>query len=59
MLSFILFFVTTSSAIVNAETSSYLTPVESAEIICSRLDEINEYALDNGGTTLGSFVVKD
>lgn len=50
MLSFVLLFVTTSSVSVNAETSSYLSPVDSAEIICSRLDEINEYALENGGT---------
>lgn len=49
-LSFILLVVTVSSISVKAADSDYLTPMESAEVICSRLDEINKYGLNNGGT---------
>jgi hypothetical protein len=38
-----------ASVSVSAEDYVYLTPLESAQVICNRLDEINEYAIDKTG----------
>ncbi len=38
-----------ASVSVSAEDYVYLPPLESAQVICNRLDEINEYAIDKTG----------
>jgi hypothetical protein len=49
IITFSLLLAASSSVNVSAEDYGYLTPLESAEVICNRLDEINEYAIDKTG----------
>jgi hypothetical protein len=49
LLVFVSLFVTTSCISVKADSSEYLSPWESAQVICSRLDEINNYAVQETG----------
>lgn len=46
----LIFTISLSIVEINADESLSLTSIESANYICDRLEQINEYAIENGGT---------